>query len=370
MEALLDPALFALPQGVTHVCAGGQTPALHTQVEALARHAADKSAGSPGRDRMEAEVERARVRLAALWGMQTGDIGLVANVAEGMSLLVESLGWREGDNVVLDANEYPSVVAPLSLYRGPQIELRFAPMAEPAEVARRVDGHTRIVAVSAVSYLNAARHDLGQLRAAADAAGALLVVDFTQAAGWMPIHASIADFAFSACYKWMLGHTGVAVACWNRARQADWAPDSGGWYSIETGPRPDYAAPLRLRADAGRFTRGNPSHGAVYALHAALDVLDQVPAAALERHVQALTTALLARLSAAGIPSITPPDPSRHGASVCVAHPEAARLAKALEERGVLAWNGRGRVRFSFHGYNTMVDVERIMAALRAVWPG
>ena len=45
-------------------------------------------------------------------------------------------------------------------------------------------------------------------------------------------------------------------------------------------------------------------------------------------------------------------------------------LAKALIRRGVWAWNGRGRIRFSFHGYNGSADVDRIMEALRAAWPG
>jgi len=30
----------------------------------------------------------------------------------------------------------------------------------------------------------------------------------------------------------------------------------------------------------------------------------------------------------------------------------------------VLAWNGRGRLRISFHGYNGTADVDRVEAAL------
>ena len=85
-----------------------------------------------------------------------------------------------------------------------------------------------MILVSYVSYLNGERFDLGPLRRAADAVGALLIVDFTQASGYLPIDAEVADFAFSASYKWMLGMTGVATACWNRRRQPDWAPATAG----------------------------------------------------------------------------------------------------------------------------------------------
>ena len=361
---LFDPTAFRIAPGIVHVCAAGETPVLRSQAAALERHAEDKSAGPAGRARLDGEIERLRARLAAWWSVGTEDIGLVSSVAEGMSMLVESLDWREGDNVVLDRNEYASVVAPLALRRG--VELRFARLADPDDVARAVDGRTRMIAVSAVSYLDARRHDLPALRRVADGAGTMLVVDYTQASGWLPIEADVADFAFSACYKWMLGLTGIAVAYWNRARQPHWAPATAGWYSIVTGPRPDYAAPIPLRPDAGRFTRGNPAHAPAYAVHAALDFLEAFPRGAVQAHVRALTVDLLARLAEEGIASMTPPDPAQHGASVCIAHDRAGAIVEAMAAQGVLAWNGRGRVRISFHGYNDATELDRVMAALRA----
>ena len=73
----------------------------------------------------------------------------------------------------------------------------------PDRYAECIDVRTRVIGVSYVSYLTGERHYLSALRALADSVGALLVVDFTQAAGYLPIEASVADFAFSACYKWL-----------------------------------------------------------------------------------------------------------------------------------------------------------------------
>lgn len=365
MDPLFDPADFRIPAGVAHVCSAGETPFLHRHDAAFAAYARDKSEGAPGRTKQEGVLASARARAARLFGVEAGDIGFVSSVAEGMSMLVESLPWRDGDTVLVDPDEYPSVAAPLA-QRG--VALRFAPMLDPAAVAAAVTPQTRMIAVSAVSFLTAARYDLVALRAAADRVGALLAVDFTQGAGWMPIKASVADFAFAATYKWVLGCTGVAIGYWNRARQPGWAPGTAGWHSIASMGRPDWSKPPELLPDAARFTRGNPAHLPVYVLDGALDYLEGFGATAIERHVQALTVSMLGRLTEAGIAATTPPDPARHGASVCVASPHAAAIVAGMERRGVLAWNGRGRVRVSFHGYNGSTDMDRATEALIAAW--
>ena len=159
--------------------------------------------------------------------------------------------------------------------------------------------------------------------------------------------------------------TGAAVAYWNRTRQPDWMPSTAGWHSLDLAPVPDWSAPAGLRPDGLRFSRGNPAHGPVYVLANALDYLQRFQPAAIQSHVQRLTAALLAGFAEMGIASTTPADPARHGASVCIASPHASEIAEALQERGVWAWNGHGRVRFSFHGYNGSEDVARIVAAMR-----
>ncbi len=365
MDALFDPAEFRLPAGITHVCAGGETAALRSHDAALLRYVADKSRGYAGRTAQEAEIEAARAGVARLWGVVTSDIGFVSNVAEGVSIVAESLDWREGDSIAIDANEYPSVVAPVAFRRITPVSLRQARGTDPNRLSACVDGSTRIIAASYVSYLTGERVDLHALRRRADSVGALLLVDFTQASGYLPIDASIADFAFCACYKWMLGITGVSVAYWNRTRQPGWSPASAGWHSMAEGVRGFDTLP-HLKPDAMRFTRGNPAHGPIYVLNNALSYLSRFGMRDVQRHVQTLTAALLDELHAARIPVMTPADPTRHGASVCIASPRAQEVVDALYAHGVYAWNGHGRIRISFHGYNSMADVERTSAALRA----
>ena len=357
MTALFDASDFLMPPGIAHLCAGGRTPALRAQSATLERYLADKSDGPAGDVRQEAAVQRVRWLVAREWRCEVGAIGLVSSVAEGVSMLAESLDWGPGDEVLVADIEYPSLAAPFAL--APGVTLRVAEGL--AGIAALITPRTRVIAVSAVSFLTAEKADLPALRQLADSVGALLVVDQTQAAGWMPIEAGLADFAFAACYKWMLGITGIAVAYWNRARQPGWAPHSAGWYSMASQGRPDWRAPVGLVPDAMRFCRGNPNHAGVYVLETALEYLAAHPG--IEAHVTGLAGALRSLCLEAQIPLLTP---ENHGASICLPHPRAAGIVKHLEADGILIWNGRGRVRVSFHGYNGEADMLRVFKALRA----
>jgi selenocysteine lyase/cysteine desulfurase len=364
---LFDPRDFAIAQGITHVCAGGETACLRRHDAALSRYLHDKSSGMAGRIAQEAEIARARAGIARLWGVDVGSVGFVSNVAEGVSIVAESLNWQDDDEILIDADEYPSVAGPFLLRRHPSVTIRQARGSEPDRFAACVNDRTRVIGVSYVSYLTGERHDLHALRVLADKVGALLVVDFTQASGYLPIDATVADFAFSACYKWMLGITGVAVAYWNRACQPGWSPVSAGWHSFAPGAR-GYDDPPPLRADALRFTRGNPAHAPIYVLAEALDYLAAYDMRDLQAHAQALTTSMLQGLRKLQLPTLTPSDPARHGASVCVPSEQAQSIVDGMAENGVLAWSGQGRIRFSFHGYNSAPDVDRAIDALRAEW--
>lgn len=380
-QPLFDRSDFHLESGVVHVCGAGETPFLRRHSQAFEAYALDKSRGVDGREREYDKVTATRERAAAFFGVPFQDVGFVSSVAEGMTTVAATIPWEAGDNACVLAIEFPSMTLPLSLRTSPPVELRVARDVE--QLLDQVDSRTRVISVSHVSYWSSERVDLEALRSAADRVGAMLLVDFTHSAGAVPIDLSVADFGFSACYKWLLGCTGVAVAYWNRARQPTWSPGTGGWNSIILSEMPDAANPGTTKEGAARFTFGNPAFPAVYVLEEAIKYLESFGIQAIYSHNQELVQRFIDGVDQRGLPLLTPRELERRGSSVSVhmTEPDHVRgeqavmaatpgLVHRLQARGILTWGGQQRLRVSFHGYNSWSDVDRLLAALDEEWRG
>ncbi len=371
ISSLFDVSDFELASGVIHLAASGESPFLRQHMQAFIDYSIDKGRGLPGRLAQEQRLESVRSRAARLFCVPREEIGFVANVAEGMSILSESINWQVGDNVCIDSVDFPSVVLPFAGRKNPWVELRIAKGDDPCRLSKIVDSNTRVIALSSVSYLTGERHDLGLVRELANSSGAILAVDFSQSAGVIPTNASVADFAFSACYKFLLGCTGVAIAYWNRDLQPDWEPISAGWYSVDPSEQhPDYQLHAPLKRGASRFSRGNVSYPSIYVLDQALEYLSIVSEETMSKHVVALADTFLAGLDRLNIEPMTPRNRSRRGPSICFSSREARELVCRLGNRSVVVFNGGERIRFSFHGYNTSADVINAIRILGEEWRG
>ncbi len=370
MQSLVPKSDFLNLDSVVHLAAGGQTPSLKSHLAALERFATAKGTGLRGQAQNQETRARVAQRVARLIGCQWDDVGFPSSVAHGVALVAESLDWRPGDNVVLEAWEFPSLLYPWLPLRERGVEVRLLQPENwqvPLERVRAaVDARTRVLALSHVSYLTGERRDLAAYAAIARAAGALFVVDASHSLGVVPVYAPHADFLFSCCYKWLLGTQGVAVAYWNRARLPRWRPRTAGWHSAE--PRPPLDQGDLQLADTGVvFEPGNPNFVGLYVLDNALDYLLAVGDAAIERHVLALSGEVRRRLAALGVPLMTPEAPERRAGNIAFSAANAAEIRKALEAQGVLVTGEDGRVRISVHLYNDLEDVERGLAALAGV---
>src|SRR5712692_8777556 len=108
-----------------------------------------------------AEYEKLRASAAKLIGAaEPREIAILKNTSEGLSFVAEGYKWREGENVVTTALEFPSNYAPWKRLERRGVECRVVADPSVDAIERAIDGRTRIVTVSSVAFHNGHTADL------------------------------------------------------------------------------------------------------------------------------------------------------------------------------------------------------------------
>jgi selenocysteine lyase/cysteine desulfurase len=212
-----------------------------------------------------------------------------------------------------------------------------------------------VVAASLVQSADGRVLDVPALLQAADGAGARVLLDVTQAAGWLPLRPlqlERVDWVVGAGYKWLLSPRGAAwLACRPEALELTIA-QAANWYAVEDPWADVYGLPLRLADDARRLDLSPVwlAHlGAAFALPwlASFDMTE------VHAHCVGLADSLLDGLGV----------PVQHSAIVSLDLPPTAQ--DRLDAAGVRCAMRAGRTRLSFHLYNTAQDVGLALDALK-----
>jgi len=288
------------------------------------------------------DVDRSR----ASWAQMTGvDVSLVAGgstVSQFVGLVAAAL--PAGARVLTADGDFTSVLFPFA--QSPDVTVESVPLAELADVS----GEWDLIAVSAVQSSNGQVADLEGLLAARERTGAKILLDATQACGWMPIDASRFDYVVCAAYKWLLSPRGTAFMTMKQEHLETLRPVAAGWYAGDDPWTSIYGLPLRLAPDARRFNL-SPAWFCWAGTAPSLELLASLDHDEIRTHNVGLADAFLDMLGR----------PSQGSAIVTVDSPDAAsRLAAAGVRTSIRA----GKVRASFHLYNTMDDVEQAASAL------
>ncbi|MGH2350016.1 MAG: aminotransferase class V-fold PLP-dependent enzyme [Chloroflexota bacterium] len=376
-QALAPHSDFLGLDGITHLYTAAECPMLAAGAAALQDYARHKSRAEVGRAHHLAVVRDCKAALGRLLGVAAEEIAFVASASDGINQVAGAIGLAPGENVVVNDLEFPSVALPWLRLRRQGTEVRVVRHQRwdiPTEaLLAAVDGHTRLVALSHVSFVNGLRHDVEAIGRALRETRTLLLVDATQSLGVLPVPAAAADFVVSSTYKWLLGTHGLGVLYWNRQRRpelVDVEPGALGWYSIADTFEPLREQRYTLKPDAGRFETGYVSFPAIYALNASVPYLLNAGSERIAAHALALGAQMIDGLASLRLEVMTPTAAERRGASVSFAHPEATEIGRALAERGVHLWAGEGRVRASTHLFNDGDDVARYLDVLAEVLHG
>ncbi|PWU43311.1 cysteine desulfurase-like protein [Micromonospora globispora] len=383
----------ALTEGFVHFDGAGGTQTAQPVVDAVAdamRAAVGNrsTAFVPGRRSLEL-VAAARSAVADLVGAHPDGVVLGPSATALTYTLARTLGagWRPGDEVVVSRLDHDANVRPwVQAAEAAGAAVRWAEF-DPAtgelpagQYADLVGERTRVVAVTAGSNAIGTTPDVAAIAKIAHAAGALVCVDGVHAVPHGPTDvASLgADFLVTSAYKWSGPHLAAMVADparWEKLRPAKLVPSSD--------------------AVPDRFEYGTPSFPLLAGVAAAVDHLatldpaatgsrrDRVRAglAAAQAHEERLFDRLLAGL--AGLPAVTVyGSPARRCPTVSfrVAGLTPAETAAALGGAGFCLSSGDyyayeyfqtmglrdsgGAVRASVYHYNTLDEVDRLLAEL------
>jgi selenocysteine lyase/cysteine desulfurase len=264
-------------------------------------------------------VETSREGFGRLIVVPATSVACGATVSQFVSLVAQAL--PNGSKVFLRDGEFTSVTLPF--------------VAAGHQIVSTVD-EADLVAVSVVQSADGAIADLEALRTC----GKPVLLDVSQAAGWMPLSLAWADFVVGVAYKWLMAPRGAAWMAVRPDRMDFLAPLAANWYSTAE----NYGTELVLRSDARRFDL-SPTWFAHVGAAVALPWVASLDLDAVRAHCVNLTDHLLTGLG-------LPPNGSAI-VSVDVPHiPDVVSSVRA------------GRTRFACHLYNTVEDVDRVLKAL------
>jgi len=311
--------------------------------DALQVALADWQGGRTSWEHWGEATDAARAGFARIVGVDTARVAVGSTVSELVGSLVTAL--PAGTRVVVPDIEFTSNLFPYLVQS--RLEVRTVPVGE---VAAAVAEGVGAVAFSAVQMSTGEVADVDAIVAAAASVGAVTICDATQAVGWLPIDAARFDALVCGAYKWLMSPRGTAFVAVSERLLHDAVPPSAGWYAGEDVHTSYFGPPLRLAASARRLDV-SPAWFCWVGTAPALELIEEIGVGAIHEHDLALANRFRAGLDVEASDS----------AIVSVDIPDAAAR---LERAGIVAAMRGGRLRTSWHVYNTEDDVDRVLEAL------
>jgi selenocysteine lyase/cysteine desulfurase len=314
-------------------------------------------------------AETARAAFARLIGGQPDDVAVTTSLSAGVSSLASALDYSARPKVVVSDLEFPTIGQIWHAQELRGAEVVHVPVdgsdVSLERFAAAIDERTVLVSITAVCYRNGARLPVEEIVELAHDKGALVLLDAYQAIGTYPIEVEAlgVDFLAAGVLKYLLASAGLGFL-WCRPGLAEsLLPTQTGWFAdknIFEMDIQDYSPSPTAR----RFESGTPPVPAIYAGIAGVELIQEIGIAAIREHVTALNERLIGGVDELGGVVVTPREPERRGALVCIASTDAPALVAALGADGIVTSERDGNLRISAHAYNIEEDIDAVLARL------
>jgi cysteine desulfurase/selenocysteine lyase len=330
--------------------------------------------------------EAARTRIASFVNWDPATSIFTRNATEAINLVAYAWGRAnvgEGDEVLITEMEHHSNIVPWQmLCEETGATLRYLRLTDTHELSLDEldqvlgEGNVKLVGVAHVSNVLGTINPVAEIVRRAREAGAVTVVDGSQAVPQMPVDLSEIDADF---YAWTghkaLGPT-IGLLHGRRGLLAEMRPFLGGGHMISRVER-DHSTWNELPY---KFEAGTSAATEAVGLGAASDYLDAIGMERVRAHERDLAAYALERLpEVEGITLFGPPDLEHRGGVVAFAiegmHPHD--IAELCDREAVCVRAGHhcaqplmrclgvgATARASFHVYNSRDEVDRLVEAL------
>ncbi len=316
-------------------------------------------------------LEAARTSIAGLINAAEDEVAVTTSLSAGVSSLASGLRFDQGrDKVVISNFEFPTIgqIWHAQERRGVRIEHVPAEADGTIPLERfdaAIDEQTALVAVTHVCFRNGSRLDVEAVARLAHERGALVLVDAFQTVGSLPVdvRALDCDFLAAGVLKYLLGSAGLAFLYCRRELVEGIEPTATGWFAdqnIFEMDIHDYSPAPTAR----RFEAGTPPIPPIYAAIAGIELMQEIGIAETEQHVRELNALLHDGLDELGARVVTPREPERSGALLCVHSGDVDELVAALAAEGIVTSSRDDNLRLSAHCYNTAHDVRAVLDVL------
>ena len=315
--------------------------------------------------------EAARAAFARLVNAAPDEIAVTTSLSAGVSALASGLRFARRSKVVLTDWEFPTIGQIWHAQEARGARVLHVPAAKDGTIPysnfeRAIDDDTLLVSITHVCYRNGAMVDVPKIVELAHDRGALVLLDAFQSIGSLPVDVRDlgVDFLGAGVLKYLLGSAGLGFFyCRSDLVERVW-PTQTGWFADENIFAMDHTdySPART---ASRFQSGTPPVPAIYAGIAGIELIQEIGIAETREHVLELNSHLLDGLDELRAKVVTPRRPKRRGALVCVRSTDANALVAALGREGIVTSQRDGNLRISAHCYNSVEDVEAVLASLQ-----
>ncbi len=314
----------------------------------------------------------ARSGFARLLNATTDEIAVTNSVSVGVSSLLSGLGQPDGRNkIVMSDFEFPTIGQNMHAQELAGTKVEHVPASRDTVIpldrlAESVDEATSLVAITYVCYRNGSKTDVEEVVKIAHDVGALVLLDAYQAVGAVPIDVRQldVDFVVGGNLKYLLGSAGLGFLYCRADLLPSITPVQTGWFADDDIFKMDITdySPSHT---ASKFEAGTPPIPSIYAGVAGMDLMNEIGIEATERHIGALTDYLIEELDRIGAKLVTPRDPSLRGPMIAVASTDEYALVDALKQESILTSSRDGNIRLSWHCYNSLEDVDAVIAGLQ-----